>query len=204
MPARKRSTRRKITEGAVTRSQILDAAEQLFYAEGARNVGVDALAKAAGAHKMSLYRQFKSKDDLLKQYLRRRDEKFWGYFDASAAKHPDNPRKQLQQFFVDLAKRAAMPDYRGCPFVNIAVEFPDRLHSARQMVAHNKAKLLKRLTGLSKAAGVKEAATLAKSLALLIEGAYAASQTYGVPGSILVALPKAANALIDAALNGSP
>lgn len=203
MSAGKRRPQRKLTAGAVARAQILDAAEELFYVEGARNVGIDAVVKRAGMHKMSLYRQFESKEDLLKCYLQRRDEKFWSYFDASLARHPNDSRQQLRQIFVDLAKRASATDYRGCPFVNIAVEFPDRSHIARQMVADNKARLLKRLGELAKAARARNASLLAKSLALLIEGAYAASQTHGLDGSVLTALPKAADVLIDAALHSA-
>jgi AcrR family transcriptional regulator len=199
--AANKRVRRKLTEGTIAQAQILDAAEELFYLEGARNVGIDAVVKRAGMNKMSLYRQFESKEDLLKQYLQRRDEKFWSYLDASTAKHPNDARKQLRQIFVDLAKRASALDYRGCPFVNIAVEFPDRAHFARQMVADNKARLLKRLGALAKAAGASNATILAKSLALLIEGAYAASQTYGASNAVLAALPKTAEILINAAID---
>jgi len=179
--------------------QILDAAEDLFYLEGARNVGIDAVIKRARVNKMSLYRQFESKENLLRQYLLRRDKKFWAYFDASLAKHPGEPRAQLRQLFVDLAARTSALTYRGCPFVNIAVEFPDRSHVARQMVADNKARLLERLKELAKAAGADRVSFLAKALALLIEGAYAASQTYDPGGSLMPALPRAAEVLIDAA-----
>jgi AcrR family transcriptional regulator len=178
--------------------QILDAAEDLFYLEGARNVGIDAVVKRARVNKMSLYRQFESKENLLRQYLLRRDEKFWAYFGASLAKHPGKPRAQLRQLFVDLAARTSAVSYRGCPFVNIAVEFPDRAHMARRMVAGNKARLLKRLMELAKAAGANDVSFLAKALALLIEGAYAASQTYGPGSSLMAALPQAAQVLIDA------
>jgi AcrR family transcriptional regulator len=177
----------------------LDAAEDLFYLEGARNVGIDAVIKRARVNKMSLYRQFESKEDLLRQYLLRRDAKFWAYFDASLAKHPGEPRAQLRQLFVDLAARTSAAGYRGCPFVNIAVEFPDRSHAARRMVADNKKRLLARLRELAKAAGADDVAFLAKALALLIEGAYAASQTHGAGSTVMAALPRAADALIDAA-----
>jgi AcrR family transcriptional regulator len=190
--------RRTNIAGPVAHSQILDAAEGLFYLEGARNVGIDAVIKRARVNKMSLYRQFGSKDDLLRQYLLRRDERFWAYFDASLAKHPGQPRAQLRQLFADLAARTSAAGYRGCPFVNIAVEFPDRLHIARRMVADNKARLLKRLRELTKAAGARDAAFLAKALALLIEGAYAASQTYGSGSALMRALPKAADSLVNA------
>src|SRR5271170_2460042 len=192
--------RRTNISGPVAHSQILDAAEELFYREGARNVGIDAVIKRARVNKMSLYRQFGSKDDLLRQYLLRRDERFWAYFDASLAKHPGEPRAQLRQLFVDLAARTSAVGYRGCPFVNIAVEFPDRSHIARRMVADNKARLLKRLKELTKAVGAHDASFLAKALALLIEGAYAASQTYGPGSALMTALAKAAESLVDAQL----
>ena len=103
MAVRRKRTTRAITAGAVAHAQILDAAANLFYLQGARNVGIDAVVKRAGVNKMSLYRQFDSKEDLLRQYLLRTDRTFWAYFDASADKHPGDPRKQLRQFFVDLA-----------------------------------------------------------------------------------------------------
>jgi AcrR family transcriptional regulator len=200
MAVRRKQGTRKITAGAVAHAQILDAAENLFYLEGARNVGVDAVVKRAGLNKMSLYRQFESKEELLQHYLLRRDQKFWAYFDASIDKHPGAPRHQLRQLFADLAQRTSAPSYRGCPFVNVAVEYPDRSHPARRMVADNKTRLLQRLMELVNAAGARDASSLAKSLALLIEGAYAASQTYGPDSSVMSALPIAAESLIDAAM----
>lgn len=200
MAVRRKQGTRKVTAGAVAHTRILDAAENLFYLEGARNVGIDAVVKRAGVNKMSLYRQFESKEDLVRHYLLRTDQKFWAYFEASIDKHPGDPTRQLKQFFVDLARRASAANYRGCPFVNVAVEYPDRSHVARRMVADNKARLLQRLMDLANAAGARDASSLAKSLALLIEGAYTASQTYRLDSSVMTALPKAAEQLIDAAM----
>ena len=179
---------RKAISGDIAQARILDAAEELFYRQGARNVGIEAVVARAGVNKMSLYRQFSSKDDLLIQYLQRRDQIFWAYFDASLAKHPEDPARQLRQLFLDLGKRVSQPGYRGCPFVNIAVEFPDPAHPARRLVADNKAGLLRRLTELATAARARAPAGLARALALVIEGVYAASQTYGAdmpPGDAL-------------------
>jgi AcrR family transcriptional regulator len=200
MAVRRKPGTRRITAGAVAHTRILDAAENLFYLEGARNVGIDAVVKRAGVNKMSLYRQFESKEDLLQHYLVRRDQIFWSYFDKSINKHPGAPRHQLCQLFVDLAQRTSAASYRGCPFVNVAVEYPDRSHVARRMVADNKTRLLQRLTQLASAAGARNATSLAKCLALLIEGAYAASQTYRPDSSVMTALPMAAELLIDAAI----
>ncbi|MBM3116995.1 TetR/AcrR family transcriptional regulator [Jeongeupia naejangsanensis] len=191
---------RTIVDADTAAARILDAAETLFYREGSRNVGVDAVVKEAGVNKMSLYRQFSSKDELLRRYLQRRDDRFWGYVDASLELHPHDAAAALRQFFADLAERAGNPAYRGCPFVNIAVEYPEREHFARVFVADNKRQLLQKLTELATRAGARDPAALAKGLALLIEGAYAASQTYAPETELLSALPATADLLIAAAM----
>jgi len=197
---RKAPLPRQITHGADAAARILDAADELFYREGARNVGIDAVVKLAGMNKMSLYRQFSSKDELLRQYLLRRDDKFFGYFNASVDKHPDDARAALLQIFTDLATRTSSPTYRGCPFVNVAVEFPDPRHFARVQIADNKHRLLGRLVALAKAAGAKKPTELARSLGLLIEGAYTASQTYSAEDKLLSALPGVAKLIVDAGI----
>lgn len=191
---------RKVTAAADAQQQILEAVDELFYREGARAVGVDAVVKQAGVNKMSLYRQFASKDALLQEYLLRRDARFWAYFEASMAKHPGKPRQQLLQFCTDLAERAGKPSYRGCPFVNVAVEFPERDHPARQATARNKAQLLARLQELAVGCGARDPKLLAYGMALLIEGAYTASQTYNPAKPLLQTLPQIASCLIDSCL----
>lgn len=198
-PARQALKRRPAVPAADARAELLDAAEELFYREGARNVGVDAVVKRAGLNKMSLYRQFASKDELMDAYLARREDRFWRYFEDSVARFPRDPAAGLRQFFVDLAARTQAAGYRGCPFVNIACEFPEPDHPTRRRVADHKAELLSRLTGLAQAAGARDPAALADALALLIEGAYAASRTYGSGNPLLAALPRVAGTLIEAA-----
>ncbi|GAB3266617.1 TetR/AcrR family transcriptional regulator [Chitinimonas naiadis] len=192
---------RTMTEGTIASARILDAAEQLFYQEGVRAVGVDAVVKQAGVNKMSLYRQFSSKDELLKQYLLRRDEKFWATFNRSTDQHPDDPAAALLQIFTDLASRTQVAGYRGCPFVNLAAEFSDPDHFVRKMIAENKQRLLERLIALATAAGVPSPLPLAQALALLIEGAYTASQTYSPGNAVLCVLPSVAQSLLAQALN---
>ncbi|PQV45405.1 TetR/AcrR family transcriptional regulator [Paraburkholderia sp. BL21I4N1] len=194
-----RRARSAQTAGPQAQQHLLRAADELFYREGVRTVGVDAVVERAGVNKMSLYRQFSSKDDLVMAYLDRRDEQFFGYVEKSFAKHPGEPARQLQQYFDDLAVRASSDDYRGCPFVNISVEFPDVAHQARQFVYDNKARLMARLTGLATEAGADDPVALANALGLMIEGVYAASQTYGPGCGPILAAPKAAALLIAAA-----
>ncbi|TGN19425.1 TetR/AcrR family transcriptional regulator [Leptospira idonii] len=190
----------KKTPGQTAQIQILEAVDRLFYQEGARAVGVDSVVKEAGVNKMALYRQFESKDGLLLHYLQRRDESFWERFEKSISKHPQDARKQLIQIFIDLSERTQNKTYRGCPFINIAVEFPDKKHPARNMVAENKSKLLKELTRLSKETGAKDYKTLAIGLGFLVEGAYAASQTYSEQTALFKSLPKVATSMIDSYL----
>lgn len=191
------------TAGARAHEHLLRAADELFYREGVRAVGVEAVVERAGVNKMSLYRQFSSKDDLVVAYLQRCDARFFERFDESLAKQPGEPAKQLVQYFEDLARRASAPGYRGCPFVNVATEFPDATHPARRSVDNNKTRLMARLTALAQEAGAKDPVALAEELALLVEGVYAASQTYGPGCGAILAAPRTAKLLIEAACPGA-
>jgi AcrR family transcriptional regulator len=202
-PAGARRARGAQTTGPEAQQHLLRAADELFYREGVRAVGVDAVVERAGVNKMSLYRQFSSKDDLVMAYLEQKDEQFFGYVERSFAKHPGEPAKQLQQYFDDLAVRASIDDYRGCPFVNVSVEFPDATHPARQFVFRNKERLMARLLELATAASADDPVALANGLGLMIEGVYAASQTYGPGCGPILAAPKMAAQLIAAACGGA-
>ncbi|MFC0402243.1 TetR/AcrR family transcriptional regulator [Paraburkholderia rhizosphaerae] len=198
------SARRPHTAGAEAQEHLLRAAAELFYREGVRAVGVDAVVERAGVNKMSLYRQFSSKDDLVVAYLERADREFFVRFERNFEKYPGEPVKELNEYFSDLARRASAVEYRGCPFVNVSAEFPDASHPARVCVSRNKAKLNARLNELAVQAGARDPAALADALALLIEGVYAASQTYGPGCGPIAAAPVVAAQLIAAACADAP
>jgi AcrR family transcriptional regulator len=200
LPDKKAS--RRHTDGATAHEQLLDAAAHLFYNEGVRAVGVDAVVERAGVNKMSLYRQFSSKDELVVAYLTRMDERFRERFECSVDKHPGEPAKQLVQCFTDLVERASSPGYRGCAFLNVAAEFSASGHPARLCVTRNKGYLMARLLEISTATGAADPQALADSLALLAEGVYASSQTYGPGSGPMRAAPKLAAALVAAAIEG--
>lgn len=193
------SRTRQHTAGPEAQQALLRAADELFYQEGVRAVGVDAVVERAGVNKMSLYRQFSSKDELVVAYLERSSEHFFGRFETSLAKHPGDPVRQIAQYFDDLCERASVEGYRGCPFVNVSAEFPDAQHPARQCVARNKAELMSRLIALANAAGADDPLYLANALALMIEGIYAASQTYGPGCGPIKSAPRLARQLLAAA-----
>jgi AcrR family transcriptional regulator len=195
-------TARLVTPAPIAQQHLLDAAVELFHTEGVRAVGVDAVVKRAGVNKMSLYRQFASKDDLILAYLDHMQTASLARIDESIAKHPGEPRAQMLQIFVDLAERASRPGYRGCPFVNVAAEFPDPAHAARVSVVNYKAEVVRRFTTLVTAAGLKEPAPLVDALSLILEGAYAASQTFGPGSPPLRILPTVARRIIEAGMAG--
>ncbi|VVD86126.1 Transcriptional regulator AcuR [Pandoraea terrigena] len=209
-PARRRraasgagKTERHVTPASVAQQYLLNAAVELFHTEGVRAVGVDAVVKRAGVSKMCLYRQFASKDELILAYLDHMQTASLARIDESIAKRPGEPRAQMLQIFVDLSERASRPGYRGCPFVNVAAEFPDPAHPARISVIHYKAEVVRRFTALATAAGLREPAPLVDALSLILEGGYAASQTFGAGSPPLRILPTVARQIIDAGMAGA-
>jgi len=164
------------------RERIFDTASALFYRRGIRAVGVETIAAEADTTKMSLYRNFPSKDRLVAEWLRDHDATFWQMWDAMASRHANDPRMQLKAAFAMLARHVTDPQARGCPMANAAVELTEKDHPARKVIEAHKAKLRARLTGLCTGMGAREPDLLADQLFLLMEGAQVAAQTLGARG----------------------
>ena len=177
--------------------KIRRTARDLFYRDGIRAVGVDEIVARAGVTKPSLYRTYRSKDELTVAVLLESAETFWGYFDEAVLAHPDDPRAQLLTFFAALAARAAQDDYRGCPLSNAAVEYPEKGHIARAAAQDHKSELRQRLRDKSRELGVANPEALGDALLLLLEGAYLTSQLFDT-GRPSAEVGRAAQALIDA------
>lgn len=189
-------------ESAVdVRQRILETASELFYSQGARAVGVDLVVAEAGVAKTSLYRYFRTKDDLVAAFLQREDEDFWGGWDAVAKAHAGDPAGELDAHFGWIGERVGRPNYRGCPQLNIAAEFPDPEHPARKVAAAHKRELRRRLHGIAEGLGVPRPGELAGQLAVLINGAFVSSQMLST-GEAVPLLRAAALALLAAARKG--
>src|SRR3984957_15658045 len=141
-------------DGIPPRARILAAAGELFYRHGIRAVGVDSIAEAAETNKMTLYRHFSSKDELVAEYLRRLAEKAKSSWDQLEADHPREPPAQLRAWLEDMAAHVASGDERGCPLANAAVELPEKDHPARRVIETFKSAQRERLTQLCAAAGL--------------------------------------------------
>lgn len=183
---------------AETRQRILETASQLFYDQGARAVGVDLVVEKAGVAKTSLYRHFRTKDDLLAAFLLREDEDFWAQWESVAGRHAGDPAGELDAQLGWIGERVARPGYRGCPQLNIAAEFADPEHPARKVAAAHKQELRRRLLGIAEGLGAARPAELAGQLAVLVNGAFVSSQILSAAEAVPL-LRAAARALAAAA-----
>ena len=154
------------------RERILETASGLFYREGVRAVGVDLVVAAAGVAKTSLYRHFRTKDDLIAAFLTREDEDFWRTWDEVAEQHRDDPAGELQAHMDWIGERVGRPNYRGCPQLNVAAEFPQAEHPARLVAKAHKLELRRRLLTIAQGLEVARPEALAGQLAVLINGAF--------------------------------
>ncbi len=183
--------------GTEVRDKILATAADLFYKQGVRAVGVDLVVEKAGVAKTSLYRHFRTKDDLVVAFLQRMDHDFWNTWDTVTAQHADDARAELHAQLDWIGERAGQPDYRGCPQLNIAAEFPEVDHPARKLATAHKRELRRRLKVIAERLHCADPDALAGQLAVLINGAFVSTPLYE-PGEATMLLQRAADALIAA------
>ena len=164
------------------RERILSVASELFYRHGIRAIGVERIAEAAETNKVTLYRHFSSKDELVAEYLRRLAQEAKSSWDRLDANHPADAAAQLRAWLKDMAAHVASGDERGCPLANAAVELPDKDHPARRVIEEFKTAQRERLIQLCAAAALTEPEMLADELFLLLEGARVAAQSMGPQG----------------------
>ncbi len=182
----------------VVRERILQTASELFYREGAHAVGVDLVVERAGVAKTSLYRHFRTKDDLIAAFLEREDAEFWSKWDGVAQAHQSDAQSELDAQMQWIGERIGRQNYRGCPQLNMAAEFSDPDHPARIVAAAHKEKLRRRLKGIAQRLEVRRPDELAAQLLLLVNGAFVSSQVIAA-GEAVTVLRRAARALVAGA-----
>lgn len=161
-----------------SRAQILETAAELFFRDGYRAVGIDTIVAASGVAKMTLYRHFPSKDELIAAYLEGVNRQFWEWFDESTAGSL-TARERLLAFFHALEKLAGSPTCYGCPFLNAAVDFPDSSHPGHRIALEHKKAVRQRLRDLAGEAGAEAPELLGDQLFLLMDGAFMAVRLFG-------------------------
>jgi AcrR family transcriptional regulator len=179
------------------KDKLFETAARLFYQHGYRAIGVDTLAAESGIGKMTLYRHYPSKDDLILAYLKDSDDVFWNHFD-SVTKDLPTAREKLLAFFQSLQDYVLSPACYGCPFNNVATEFPEMEYAGHQIALEHKQKVRTWFMQLSEETSASEPKALANALILLMDGAYMAARMFGSSADNPAAdLAEAARCLID-------
>src|SRR5689334_17171927 len=161
------------------RQRILAVARELFYRRGIHAVGVDAIAEAAGTNKMTLYRHFTSKDELVAACLRELVAEIDAEWDAIAAAHASDPKGELMAWLQHMGQWFTRESGRGCALANAAIELPDPDHPARQVIREHKSAVRERLVRLCRDAGLRDPEAIASQVFLVCEGARVAAQSLG-------------------------
>ncbi len=157
------------------------AARELFYQQGIRAVGVDAIAEAALTNKMTLYRHFGSKDELVVAYLQSLAAESDARWQALEAAHPADFSARLEAWLSYVQEVVSDHGKRGCAMANAAVELPESDHPARRVIDDYKTRKRTQLVELFQGAGYKEPGILADEVFLLFEGARIAQQCCNAP-----------------------
>jgi AcrR family transcriptional regulator len=193
-----------VTEAPMTKprspaAQRLHAvAKDLFYRQGIRATGVEELCRMAGTTKISLYRAYPSKDELIAAILR--DECEEETCLVSRAQHAAlPPREKPAACLAEAVEALRMPGFRGCPVGLAIAEFPDPNHPARKVADAHKLKIREGLRQLCAEAGASDPATLGDAMLLLIEGAFSAAPYLGTEEAAH-ALERSGQLLLAAAL----
>src|SRR4029077_18116210 len=158
------------------RERISRAAYDLFSREGVRAVGVDAVIARAGTAKMTLYRNFSSKDDLIIEFLRRR-EQLWtqDWLKAESTRRCHTPREQLLAIFEVFSEWFGQPDFEGCSFLTTMIEVNDREHPVHQAAVGHLANIRGYIEKLAAEAGIGDIDSFARQWHILMKGAIMAA-----------------------------
>jgi AcrR family transcriptional regulator len=191
------------TVHVTTRERILLAAAKLFYGEGIRAVSVDAVAAKAGVTKRTLYYHFTSKDDLVAAYLAARDQPNLALFKRWFAETSGGAAAKVRGIFTNLGRSARHPKWKGCGFLRTSAELANMPgHPAIKIGAAHKKSFEAWLRGELEAAGLRDGSQLARQIALLLDGSFAAVLLHRDP-TYMESAGAAAESLIGVALQNS-
>jgi AcrR family transcriptional regulator len=158
------------------RERILDTAYDLFSRHGTRAVGVDRIIAECGIAKMTLYRNFPSKDDLILAFLERREERWTrAWLQAEAQRRGSTPAERLLAIFDTFADWFGQDDFEGCSFINVMIEItepdsPVRVATVRQLEG-----IRAFVRGLAEEAGVEDGDAFARQWHILMKGSIVAA-----------------------------
>lgn len=156
---------------ARTNVRILNAAARLFYRRGIRAVSVDEVAAEASVTKVTVYKHYRAKDELLAACLHALDERFFSWFVHEVEASTDDPHERLLAVYDVLDRWFHRRDFRGCAFINATVELANPEHVARAAVLAHKTRCRDYFRELAQACGLPDAEGISDQWMLLTEGA---------------------------------
>lgn len=176
MSDRRRPANQSRDDADSGRERVSRAAYELFSREGVRAVGVDAVIARAGTAKMTLYRNFPSKNDLILDFLRRR-EQLWthGWLEAESRRRGETPREQLLAIFDVFSEWFNRPDFEGCSFLTTMIEINDKEHPVNQAAIGHLANIRDYIQGLAAEAGIRDTDSFARKWHILMKGSIMAA-----------------------------
>ncbi|MCB1382832.1 MAG: TetR/AcrR family transcriptional regulator [Notoacmeibacter sp.] len=181
------------------RDRIVDSANALFYGEGIRAVSVDAIAEKAGLTKKTLYYHFKSKDELVAEYLASRDQPNLRLYETWFKAGGDSLADRTEAIFRAVARSARHPKWKGCGFLRTAAELANLPgHPAMTIGAAHKKRFEGWLAQRYQEGGLNHAPALARQVVLLLDGAFSTMLVHRDPAYAEEA-GRAAHALVAAA-----
>jgi AcrR family transcriptional regulator len=187
------------TTNVSPRDRLLQAADDLFYKEGIRSVGINRVLEEAQTPIMTLYRHFGSKDGLAAAYIDRRGERTQEVVGSEVNRRASTPREKMLAIFDVLREGFEDTDYRGCAFLNATVEMASPDHEVAKIARHHKDAGRQWFAELAAEAGAPDPTALAIQLSVLLDGATAYAVLYRDSSGAEYAR-SAAETLIDAAL----
>ena len=163
------------------RDHLLAVAQRMFCERGFHAVSVDAILEEAGVARMTLYKNFGSKEDLIVATLKREDSMFRRWLASAVEARSTRPKERILGLFHALHDRFASEGYYGCAFIRASIEYPVPGHPVHRAAREHKEMIRSYLRGLAAEVEGADPMMLSEQLYLLFEGAITASQLHGEP-----------------------
>ena len=181
--------------GSATRARILAAANELFYAHGIRATSADRIIEQVGITKVTFYRHFRTKSELVVAYLVQQAaaERAW----MQSVRREGDPVGSLRALAAGIGAASCRPGFRGCAFINAAAEFSDPGDPVRVTVDAHRRWMLEEFAGIAAEAGVGDVDSAARQLMILRDGAMV-NGYLGEPSSLADALGAAFASIVTA------
>jgi AcrR family transcriptional regulator len=183
---------------SLLREKILITASNLFQTQGINSTGVDKIVAVAGTTKMTLYKYFTSKENLILEVLEKGHQEFQNWLSGQLNSNVKKPSDKLQKLFEFIEEWVTSPNFRGMGFIKASAEFPSEESAVHQLSTEQSRQFRQYISSLASEANIQDADGLALQLSLIFEGAVQAEQMKRGSGAMKYA-KKAAKILIDSA-----